>query len=1031
MECQPAGTVTFFFTDIEGSTRLWERYPEAMRAALARHDDLLRRAIESQGGYIFKTIGDAFCAAFATAPAALAAALAGQQALLAAGWGDTPIRVRMGLHTGAADLRGGDYYGPALNRVGRIVAAGHGGQILLSLATQELVRDQLPAGVALRDLGERRLRDLIRPERLFQAVAPGLPESFPPLRTLDYRPNNLPAQTTSFVGREAELAEVRRTLLQPQVRLLTLTGPGGMGKTRLALQAAADMLDDFEHGVFFVELAALSSADRVLPAVAQALGVPLVEGRAMAERLKSYLREKQILVVLDNLEHLLEAGPAVLELLTAAPQLKLLVTSRALLRLSGEYSYPVPPLLELPDPRRLPPLDRVTQYAAVQLFIERARARQPEFAVTNDNAPAVAEICYRLDGLPLAIELAAAWIEMLPPAEILTELGRSLDFLETDLRDIPERHRSLRAVFDYSWDLLTPDEQAVFRQLAVFRGGFTRAAAQAVAGATLPALRGLVNKSLLRLTPAGRYEIHELLRQYAAERLEQPPGAAAAACDRHSAYYCGLLQQWGAGFEDARQRAVLGEMRLDRENARAAWQWALDPFQLSRLAPGLAGMVRLCALEGRFVEARAACQALEDRVADLATPEAVRARIDALLWGSYVGRSLLPREPAGRLLTAVESLLQDPLLAGQDLRAARAFLALEQGEVEVELRREEARRLFQQGLALYRELGDRFWESHALSRLGDTAWLDGDYGRAQVLFEQCLDLRRQLQTPRQVAVAISNLCYTELYRGQLADADELAQEWSVVTAELGDHIGIGNVYSARGEIALWRGDFADASELFDRAIALWAELGLPGVAHTERAWKQLAQAQLGVYDLAAAQELLADLRQSSVTYFVGYGLLNLGSMALAAGQYAAARAALEEGAGLLGEAEQRNGQGQLLGVLALLDLHEGRPAAAHQHLAAALRIVVQTGSYQPRLFALPAAALLAAREHDPARAVELYALAGARDPFVTRSRWMADVAGREIAAAAAALPPAEAAAAQERGRARELAPALAELSAAL
>jgi len=1029
MNRQPTGTVTFFFTDIEGSTRLWEQHPEAMRAALARHDALLRKAIESRGGFVFKTIGDGFCAAFSTAPVALETALAGQRALAAEDWGDTPIRVRIGLHTGVANARGGDYFGPALNRVGRIMAAGHGGQILLSLATQELVRDQLPADVNLRDMGERRLRDLIRPERLFQVLAPDLPESFPPLRTLDYRPNNLPAQTTSFVGRENELAEVRRTLLQPQVRLLTLTGPGGMGKTRLALQVAADMLDDFEQGVFFVPLAALDSPDQVVPAIAQALGAVPLGGGDIAARLKGYLREKQLLLVLDNFEHLLEAGPAVLELLAAAPELKLLVTSRALLRLSGEHDYTVPPLLELPDPAHLPPLERVTQYAAVQLFIERAQALKTDFAVTNENAPAVAEICYRLDGLPLAIELAAAWSEMLRPEEILGELDRSLDFLETDLRDIPERHRSLRAVFDYSWDLLSPSEQEAFRQLAVFRGGFNRQAARAVTGATLRDLRGLVGKSLLHLTLAGRYEIHELLRQYATERLEEA-AEAAAAHNRHCAFYSQLLHEWAEGFTDARQKGVMQAMRDDGDNARAAWAWALERHQVDRLAEGLEGLVRMHATAGRFQEALSACQSVE-WAQDVRSAEALRLAVNALLWECYMSRASAQRHRTGPLLERAQALLQDPLLSGQDVRAEEGFWLTERAEVDFPVNRPEARRLHQQALARFREMDDLSWVAHLLFRLGDADWLDGDYVQARELFEQSLALRRQLRSPRQVAQSLIYLCYTDMYQGNLAEAERLAQEWLTIARDLEDRVNIGNAQATLGEIALWRGDFAEASALYGKSVAMWGELGLPSAMPSDRIFDQLAQTQLGDYDLALAQELLAEIRRAQLPYYIGYGLLCVGSIALATSQYAAAREALEEGVELLGGANQRNGQGQLMGVLALLELKEDRPAAARRHLAKALRVVVETGAYQPRLFAVPAAALLLAQAGQATRAVEVYALSRAHDPFVANSQWIEELVGREITAAAETLSPQEAAAAKERGLSGEMGPVMEELRAEL
>jgi class 3 adenylate cyclase len=468
----PRGTVTFLFTDIEGSTERWERERQAMAAAVGRHIAVLEVAIQEHGGVHFKTVGDAVQAAFPTAPQALAAAVQGQRALLAEDWDSIGgIRVRMALHAGEAepDARG-DYLTAPLNRLSRLLATGHGGQILLTQTVQQLSRGALPSSAELKDLGEHRLRDLLEPERVYQLLHPGFPVEFPPLKSLELRPNNLPLQPTLFLGREREMTQVVDLLRRPEVRLLTLTGPGGTGKTRLALQASAELLDDFSDGVFFVSLASFTDPALVPSAIATALGVREEGERSLGSRLQDFLSKKQLLLVLDNMEHLTGATPIIGTLLAESADLTVVVTSRTPLHLRAEHEYPVPPLAL---PRRKPPpsLEQLSQYEAVRLFIERAKSVKPEFIVNNENAPAVAEICWRLDGLPLAIELAAARVRMLPPQALLGRLEHRLPLLTGGARDAPQRQRTLRDTIAWSYDLLAPDEQTLFRQLAVFTGG--------------------------------------------------------------------------------------------------------------------------------------------------------------------------------------------------------------------------------------------------------------------------------------------------------------------------------------------------------------------------------------------------------------------------------------------------------------------------------------------------------------------------------------------------------------------------------
>ncbi len=585
----PTGTVTFLFTDVEGSTRLWEAHPGAIRAALARHDALIEQAVERHGGRGVRPrgAGDSRFAVFARATDAVASAAAIQGALHAEPWPpETPLRVRLALHTGEADLRAGDYYGSAVNRAARLRGIAHGGQALLSQAVYDLVRDALPVGVAVRDLGEHRLSDLARPERVYHLLAPDLPADFPPLRTLDALPHNLPLQLTSFVGREQELGEVAALL--GAHRLLTLTGPGGTGKTRLALQAAADALEAYPDGVWLAELAALAGPALVPQAVAAAVGAREEPGRPLGATLTDALRPKRVLVLLDNCEHLLDACARLADtLLRACPHVRVLATSREALGTAGETTWRVPSLA-LPDPDRLGPLEQVTHYDAVRLFTDRAVAVQPAFRVTAANAPAVARICARLDGIPLALELAAARIRLLPPAQLLGRLEDRFRLLTGGSRTALERHQTLRAAVVWSHALLREPERALFARLAVFAGGWTLEAAEAVctrdagdagdglaAGEVLGFLSGLVDKSLVQAETSGeaaRYHLLETIRLFAWERLRDA-GAAEAARDRHAAWCLALAEGWtaaGTHFPGAPEARLA---RAEHANVRAALEW--------------------------------------------------------------------------------------------------------------------------------------------------------------------------------------------------------------------------------------------------------------------------------------------------------------------------------------------------------------------------------------------------------------------------------------------------------------------------
>jgi predicted ATPase/class 3 adenylate cyclase len=590
MTDQPAGTFTFLYTDIEGSTRLWEQQREAMRRALQRHDAILRAAIESNHGEVFRTEGDAFCAAFLTAHLALAAAAQAQRLLYAEAWEvATPLRVRMALHTGAAERQHGEYVGASLNRIGRLRSVCHGGQTLMTQATQQLVRDDLPQGTHLLDLGQHRFRDLLQPERVYQLAIDGLPDHFPLLNTLEAFPNNLPVQITSFVGRQRELEEVRQRL--DAFHLLSLTGPGGTGKTRLALQTAAGAIDRFPDGVWLVELAPLADPALVPQNIASVLGLRESPGQPLLDLVVDYLHGRNLLLVLDNCEHLVETCAQVADrLLRACPDLKILVSSREALGIEGEVTFRVPPL-SLPEAQTLPGLDELRGYEAVQLFQERGQAVNARFSLTAHNAEAVARICRRLDGIPLALELAAARLKLFSPEQIASRLDDRFRLLTGGSRTALPRQQTLQAMIDWSYDQLSEAEQTFFRRLSVFAGGWSFEAAEFVCSGeadgslviepfeVMDLLAQLVNKSLVLADEQGeesRYRFLETVRQYASEKL-LASGEATRVRDRHLAFFSREASQNEDSylpFSIQRHRITWLERELD--NLRSAQEWALE-----------------------------------------------------------------------------------------------------------------------------------------------------------------------------------------------------------------------------------------------------------------------------------------------------------------------------------------------------------------------------------------------------------------------------------------------------------------------
>jgi predicted ATPase/class 3 adenylate cyclase len=844
----PSGTVTFLFTDIEGSTKRWEANPAAMQSAFSRQEAILRQAIRANGGYAYKMIGDAFQAAFPTALQALQAAIDAQRALHSESWSPETeeVRVRIALHTGTTEERGDDYIVPALNRVARLLSAGHGGQVLLSEVTHGLVRDALPSGVAIVDMGEHRLKDLTRPEHIFQLVVSGLPSEFPPLKTLDYRPNNLPVQPTPLIGREKELAKLQELLEREEVRLVTLTGPGGTGKTRLGLQLASEALDDYHDGAWFVDLSPLTDSRLVVSTIASVLGVKEAGGTPIVDMLKEYLKDKSMLLVLDNFEQVVGAVKEVSMLIASCPHLEVLATSRIPLHIRAEKEYPVPPL-SVPDVRHLPPLESLIQYDAVRLFIERATDIKPDFQVTNESAPAVAEICARLDGLPLAIELAAARVRVLTPQAVLERLQSRLRLLTGGSRDLPVRQQTLRSAIEWSYDLLVEGEQQLFRRMAVFQGGNTLQALEVVCNFdgqlkidTLDGAESLASKSLVRQWDGSGAELRllmlETIHEYAREKLAENPREEGDLLKAHALYFMRLAEKAEPHLRDREQPKWLNVLEVEHDNIRAALKWAREKGTSSAEALD-AGLRTVAAMEqfwitrGYYSEGREYSDVLLS-IADnadsadggKATPARTEGEVPS-------GKDLVKVLCVGSILAflqsdypAARSLGEQALVLAQQLgdkrEIARALDRLS-GAAMGEDDDQTALALLEQRLAILQELGDKRGTASTLWNIAALVHARGDRVRARSLFRQGLALQEEVGNPAGMANTLLALAAGEYEEGRRSEALALYDQGIALFREVGNYWRLGYWTRQRGLWAYEEGDYAQAYSLFQQALAIW------------------------------------------------------------------------------------------------------------------------------------------------------------------------------------------------------------------
>jgi len=857
----PIGTVTFLFTDIEGSTRLLQQLGDRYRDLIDDHNRLLREAFSD--GFVSGIEGDAFFVVFGSAHAAVDAAVDAQRSLAAASWpGGATVKVRMGLHSGEGVLAGGEYAGIDVNRAARIAAAGHGGEILVSDSTRVLIEPELPEGFRLRDLGEHRLKDLDRPERLHRLLVDGLPHDFPPPRTLDVRAGNLPADLSPFIGREEVLREVRA--LSRDHRLVTLTGPGGSGKTRLSLKLAQEAQATCPDGAFFVELAPIVDPDLVPDAIAKALDVMGEVGRTVLETVRDHLADERVFLVLDNIEQVIDAAPIVPDLLQTAPGLRVVVTSREALRVRGEQEYPVPPMA-VADPSDVTSPDRLAAYESVALFLDRARGVRPSFVLDDESAPAVAEICARLDGLPLAIELAAARVRVLTPRQIADRLDAALPVLSGGGRDRPARQQTLRDAVAWSYDLLDDDDRTFFRRLAVFRGTCTLEAAErvcdpAASGADALELMGsLIDKSLVqRVETDGepRFRLLFVIREFAKERLGEDDDERSVR-RRHAEFMIDLLREAASELFGPDRPARLDELEREHDNVRSAIAWAIDNDE-SRIALGLVSQCwRFWQMRGHLHEAREridevlglpgvedlpveradaleaaggiaywmadwpaaeeryeACLRLRREIGD--PPSTAEAAFNLACVYAYGPEPFRSVERADELLVEAEGIFRE---RGDRLGLAKVLWAA--GGNVVDVRPADAIEPFRESLALYRETGDRFGEAWALHMLGITEALTDALEDGEGHVRQALELFVAADDRSAVSILLNDFAVLAVLRGDVDRA--LRLNGAAAATEKRSGVGLGLSATDIGGVLRRMWDTVprdEAQVLFDEGMAM-------------------------------------------------------------------------------------------------------------------------------------------------------------------------------------------------------------------
>ena len=884
----PSGTVTFLFTDIEGSTKLALEYPDAMPALLARHHEILNQSIQAKNGYVFQIVGDSFSASFHSASDALNAALEAQRLLRNEVWTPAPVKVRMGIHTGSAQLNEEKQYSSyaALALTQRIMSAGHGGQILLSGATRELVRDALPADSDLQDLGEKRLKDLLRPEHLYQLNEAGLLATFPPMKTLDSFLNNLPAQLTTFIGREKEIEEIKKDL--ESHRLVTLTGSGGAGKTRLSLHVGAGCFEQFTNGVWFVELASLTDPSLITSAVMSAIG--LHEKDNDIKTLVSHIGDQSQLLILDNCEHLIEDCARLVEsLIQLCPKLHVLASSREAFGITGEQPYHVPSL-PFPDPRHLPPLDEIAQCESVQLFIERAKAYVPSFSLTEKNASSIAQICSRLDGIPLAIELAAARMKVMSVEQLASRLGDVFNLLTSGSRTALPRQQTLRALIEWSYDLLSDSEKSLFRRLAAFSGGWSLEAAEAVISveggeAVLDDLARLVDKSLVikeELDGEARFHMLETIRQYAefklfaAEEVEEVR-------NRHRDWFMQLAETAEPKLRTGEQLPWLERLEMEHDNLRAAMNWSIEQKYIEQALRIPSALTYFWEIHGHGDEGR-----------------------------NWFRQALSIDEDAKRKYPFAWA------------NAVHGFASLSAYTPQFQTYRPE----MEEVLKIFREHGDDFRAGHTLYHLAYFPHFVGELDTAKARYEESLGVYKKINNEWGVGECLHCIAHIEEVQGNTEKAHVLYNQSLEELQPIGDRYSLFHPLGDTALIALNKGELNTAKTILEDSIQAFEEL-------KNREWTSISINRLtevlheqGEYENARKvnQRNLDVQRETNSPDQLSWSIELKGRIELAEGNLSSAHQLLDEALAISEKINNQFSVGFLKTALGLIDCYEGNYA---------------------------------------------------------------------------------------------------------